>query len=313
MTVNLPNSLADHPSLVGIIRFPFASTTTYKMNIPIVMKDEKGDYYSGIQLVDMCSEIKSIDMVDSPFTISKSKITDFYPYTYYVLTDGECEPLIMQPQYLPSNPKLKGVFALSHQPVERYYVEGYKGDYTGRVHNITNTSQMMLPTATNEGLNFITSNANAILQDKKNTITSTVLGATSSLISGLASGNVVNTGLGVTNSVVSGYTAIKSANARMQDLTLTPSSISSYGTPSTRNAFDTNNVRVLKYTVRDNVKSRVEAFVDRYGYKYNNYGVVDIKSYKGFIKYVNPNLDGKIDNIHLNKIIEVLERGVYIE
>lgn len=313
MNVYLPNSLADHPSLVGIIRMPLASDITYKMEIPVVMKDSEGKYFSGSQIVDMCEQINSIEMTDSVFSIPKNKITDFYPYTYYVLTDGECEPLILKPQHMPNNARLKGIFALSHQPIERYYIEGYKGDFTGRTHNITNLSQMMLPTATNEGLNFITSNANAMVQDKKNNIINTVLGATTSLISGATSGNMVGGALGVTSSVASGLTNILSANARFQDVSLTPSSISSYGTPSTREAFGTNDVRVLKYTVTDVVKNRVEGFVKRYGYKYNNYASVDIKSYKGFIKYISPDVDGKIDNIHINKIIEVLERGVFIE
>lgn len=312
MTVNLPNSLADHPSLVGIVRLPMSSNITYKMNIPVVMKEDD-KYYSGIQIVDMCEQITSILFTDAPFTISKSKITDFYPYTYYVLTDGETEPLVMHPQYMPTNCYLKGKFALSHQPVERYYIQGYKGDSDGRVYNITNVGQMMLPTATNEGVNFMNSNANAIVQNRRNIITNTVLGATTSLIGGVASGSVTSTLTGVASSVVSGVTSIQSANARLQDISLTPTSISSYGTPSTREAFGNNEVRVLKYTVKDNVKNKIENFVKRYGYKFNNYDTVDLKAYKGYIKFISPNVDSRIDNIHLNKIIEILERGVYIE
>ena len=301
----LPDSLSDHPSLVGIVRLPFSSGNTYLMNIPVVMKDEKGDYYSGIQVVEMNSTINQVPITDAPFTISKSKVTDFYPYTYYVLTDGECDPLIMHPQYMPTSCYLKGKFALSHNPVERYYIQGYKGDNDGRVYNITNVSQMMLPTATNEGINFLNSNANATVQNKKNTIVNTVLGATSALVSG-------NVGMAI-GGVMGGISSIQSANARLQDISLTPNSISSYGTPSTRKAFNNNEVRVLKYTVKDNVKNKILSFVDRYGNKFNNYDTIDIKSYKGYIKFIQPNLDSKIDNIHLNKIIEILERGVFIE
>ena len=303
--VKLPDSLADHPSLVGIVRMPFSTGTTYLMNVPVVMKDEENNYYSGIQVVEMNETINQVQFTDAPFTISKNKITDFYPYTYYVLTDGECEPLIMLPQHMPTNCYLKGKFALSHQPVERYYIQGYKGDSDGRIYNITNTSQMMLPTGTNEGINFLNSNANATLQNKKNTVLNTVLGATSSLISG-------NIGMAI-GGTIGGITAIQSANARLQDTMLTPSSISSYGTPSTRNAFGNNEVRVLKYSVKDNVKNKVNSFVERYGNKFNNYDTIDIKSYKGYIKFIQPNIDSKIDNMHINKIIEILERGVYIE
>ena len=240
--VKLPQSLADHPSLVGIVRMPFSTGITYKMNIPVVMKDDNEEYYSGVQIVDMNETIQQVQFTDAPFNISKSKVTDFYPYTYYVLTDGETEPLIMKPQYMPSSCLLKGKFALSHNPIERYYIQGYKGDNDGRVYNITNTSQMMIPTATNEGINFMTSNANATLQNKKNTVVNTILGSASALVSG-------NVGLAM-GGVMGGITSIQSANARLQDVALTPSSISSYGTPSTRNAFGNNDVRVLKYTVK---------------------------------------------------------------
>ena len=303
--VKLPDSLADHPSLVGIVRMPFSTGKTYLMNIPVVMKDEKGDYYSGIQIVEMNETINQVEFTDAPFTISKSKITDFYPYTYYVLTDGETEPLIMLPQHMPTNCYLKGKFALSHNPVERYYIQGYKGDSDGRIYNITNVSQMMLPTGTNEGINFLTSNANAIVQNRKNSVIGSVLGATSSLATGNIGGAITGT--------INGLMSIQSANARLQDIALTPNSISSYGTPSTRNAFGNNEVRVLKFSVKDNVKNKINAFVDRYGNKFNNYDTIDLKNYKGYIKFIQPNIDSKIDNTHIKKIIEILERGVYIE
>ena len=94
---------------------------------------------------------------------------------------------------------------------------------------------------------------------------------------------------------------------------LTPSTIASFGTPSTRKAFGTDNVRLLRYTVKDNVKQKINNFVARYGNKYNNYATINLRSYKGYIKFISPNLDSKIDNIYLNKIQEIFERGVYIE
>lgn len=303
--VFLPNSLADHPSLVGIVRMPLASGTTYKLNIPFITKNEDEQYCSGVQIVDMYDNITQVEMTDAPFTISKSSITDFYPYTYYVLTDGESEPLVMYPQYMPTKCKLKGKFALSHSPVERYYIEGYKGDFTGNVYNITNTSQMMLPTATNEGINFLTSNASSTVQERKTTIFNSVL----SSVTALASGNI---GQGISNGI-SGIQSIQNANARMNDITLTPSSINSFGSPSTRNAFNNNKVRVLKFTIEDRYKIKIKNFVKRFGYKYNSYDTVDIKNYKGYIKFNMPNVDGKIDNMYLDKIIEILERGVYID
>ena len=314
----LPKTLADHPSLVGIIRLPFCSVSEELTGISLpIYKDNKWQMVT--QFVDMATEINQVTIEDASFTINKSKITDFYPYTYYVLTDGECEPLIMQPQYMPTECKLMGRFALSHQPIERYFIKGYKGDNNGSVYNITNLNQMMLPTATNEGTNYMSANANTIMQNRKSALTSNVLSAISNVgasVGALATGNVtasVGIGLsGIANSI-NGLNQIKNMDARNKDTMLTPNSIASFGTPSSRLAFDTNKVRVLKYSVSSNVKNKVNNFVNRYGNKFNNYDIIDLKSYKGYIKMVSPDIDGNIDNMYLSKIISILERGVFIE
>lgn len=308
--VVLPSTLSDHPSLVGIVRFPKCSYETQEVPVPLVIKDTEGKFLSLRQMVDMATTITGAEKTSSPIAIPKRKITDFYPYTYYVLTDGEGDPVIMQPQYMPSSLTIKGKFALSHQPVERYYPVGYKGDNDGSVFNITNLNQMMLPTATNEGISYMNANANTIMQNRQNNTLSTQLGVASGIVSSLI--NPLNI-FSATQSVTNGLNAIKETDARNKDTMLTPSTISSFGTPSTRNAFGTDNVRLLRYSVKDNVKQKVNNFIDRYGNKYNNYATINLKSYKGYIKFISPDIDSKIDNVYINKLKEIFERGLYIE
>lgn len=308
--VVMPKTLSDHPSLVGIVRFPKCSYTTDEVPVPLVIKDTEGKFLALRQVVDMATSITGQEKTSSPVGIPKGSITDFYPYTYYVLTDGEGDPVIMQPQYMPSSLTIKGKFALSHQPVERYYPVGYKGDQDGTIYNITNLNQMMLPTATNEGINYMNANANTIMQNRKSQVTGNVLNGVGALVSAIA--NPMTIGYGV-SSVVSGINSIKETDARNKDSMLTPSTISSFGTPSTRQAFGTDNVRLIRYTIKDNVKQKINNFISRYGNKYNNYATINLKTYKGYIKFISPDIDGKIDNIYINKIKEILERGVYIE
>lgn len=309
--VNLPKTLSDHQSLVGIVRFPKCTYTTNEVGIPIIIKDNQG-FMSLIQNVDMANTITGADKTSGAIVIPKSSITDFFPYTYYVLTDGECEPLIMHPQYMPSSAVVKAKYALSHQPIERYYVQGYKGDNEGRVYNITNLNQMMLPTATNEGINYMNANANTISQNRRNQVTGNVLNAVNVVGSAIATGGMSLVGGGV-SSVISGIGAIKETDARNKDSMLTPSTISSFGTPSTRQAFNTDSVKLIRFTVKDNVKNKIINFTERYGNKFNNYATIDLKTYKGYLKMISPDLDTKIDNMYVNKIISILERGVYIE
>lgn len=308
---SLPYTLSDHPSLVGIIRLPFCNVVESDTEIKLpIYKD--GSWSMMSQKVKMATKITKITTSDSEFIVNKNSVTDFYPYTYYVLTDGECEPLILKPQYMPNVCSISGNYSLSNQPVERYFIKGYKGDNTGNIYNITNLNQMLLPTATNEGTNFLNANANTIMQNRKNTITNNTLGLISSTIGSLATGNPFS----IASTVGGGISAInqvKSIDARNKDLLLTPNSISSFGTPSTRESFNNNQVRVLKYTVSDNIKNKINNFVSRYGNKYNNYANISLNTYKGYIKMVAPKLEGDIDNKHLNKIREILERGVYCE
>lgn len=312
MALNLPSSLSDHPSLVGIIRFP---TCTYEYNqvtIPMITKNAENKWESVQQTVFMATTITGGSKESSSFTVPKASITDFFPYTYYVLTDNETEPLIMFPQYLPSSFTVKGKFALSNQPIERYYPSSYKGDTTGNIYNITNTNQMMLPTATNEGINYMNANSNTMAQSRKTQITGNVLNAVNVGASAIMTGGLSLVGGGVT-SVISGITEIQNTNARNKDLMLTPSTISSFGTPSSRKAFGNDSVRVIKYTVSDNIKTKVNNYVARYGNKYNSYADINLKTYKGFLKVIAPKVSSKIDNVFLNQIKSILERGVFIE
>ena len=316
--VVIPNVLSDHPSLLGVVRMPKCTYKTNEANIPIL--SQVGEKWVGYtQPLPLAEWIKAGTSESKTYTVSKTKTSDFYPYTYYVLTDGECEPLIMQPQYLPSSFTIKGKYALSHQPIERYYPSSYKGSTDGTVYNITNTNQMMLPTGTNEGLQYLTANASSMMQQKRNQQTAVISSAVSSTVgiaTAVATGNVIggiSSGLSGASGIANGINAIKTTNARNKDLLATPSSISNWGSPSTRYAFNTDNVRLLKYSVRTVVKNKVDNFVKRYGNKYNSYATIDHKSYKGYVKFIAPDIDSGIDNYYIQQIKNILERGIYFE
>lgn len=325
---NIPLVLVDHPSLVGIVRFPSCTYSTQQIKIPFLMKTEiiieggNAEYITVDYLSDVAISIDRTTVSGSGGSVAKGEICDFFPYTYYVLTDGETTPLVMKAQELPSTIAVHGEYALSHQPIERFYVTGYKGDNTGRTYNITNSNQMMIPTASKEGMSYLASNGASSVLARNNAVTGNILSGISSavgIVAGVATGGAsmaLDGGqsiVGGYSGVVNGINQIKESDQRLASTLLTPSSISSYGTPSTRRAFNTNSVRVLKYTVTDLIKSKIRNYNLRFGNKYNNYGTIDLKTYKGYIKYIIPNIDSKIDNIFINKIVEVLERGVYID
>ena len=300
--------LIDLPNLVGIIRMPYCSYTKSNLALPFIeIKDGKIiKNHVGVQYV--ANNITSLNISGEGVSVPKSEITDFFPYTYYVLTDGECEPLIIQPQYCGDSINIVGTFALSHQPIERYYPTYYKGSKNGHMYNITNTSVMMLPCGTNGGIEILQANVfNMEQQEKANKLNAIISSGMAGV--SLATGNVTGTILGMQGAFNSVYQNI----ARKKDIELTPSSIKSYGTPSTRKSFNLDSVRIVKYTIQEKYKERINKFVKRYGNKFNNFDTIDLKSYKGFIKFSSPDINSKIDNIYIDKIIEILERGVYVE
>lgn len=306
--------LANQPNLVGIIKMPNNGNVKTSVKIPILKMENNKIVKTEITCPNVCTHITSLNATGGSVTVSKNNITDFFPYTYYVLTDGESEPLIMQPQYLNSSITVKGKFALSHTPIERYYPNYYKGDVEGRLYNITNSSVMMLPTGTNGGLETLQANTHQIEQNKKSMYSNILMGVVAGGV-GLATGGIglALGGVAMATSLGSGINSIKENISRNKDIELTPSSIKSMGTPSSREEFNTNNVRIIKYTIQDKYKNRINNYIDRFGNKFNNYGTINLKTYKGYVKFISPNVDGKIDNQYINKIIQVLERGIKIE
>jgi hypothetical protein len=304
--------LNDHPNLVGIIRFPYCEYTQDTLYIPITQRQQDGTYLQFTLLVYRALSITSVPVASQGLSVTKNEVTDFFPYTYYVLSDGETQPLVLLPQYLEDSFFIRGTYSLSHQPVERYYPNNYKGDSSGVLYNITNTNQMMLPTATNEGMSYLNANANTMMQSRKSQITNAVIGGAATVVGAVLTDGV-SLAFGGLQNLGNGLTSIADGDARRKDIMTTPDTISSFGTPSTRNAFNTDCVRVIKYTVKDSVKEKIRGFIERYGNKFNNYDTIDLKSYQGFIKFVAPNIDSKIDNFFILKLRQILERGVYVE
>lgn len=308
---NFNKYLSNQPNLLGVIKMPKGNYSTTTMKLPIIEMVDNKIVTRKIDCPQVVTFIERSDKISTTYGVSKSNITDFFPYTYYILTDGETEPLILKPQYLPSSFSVKGRIAMGYTPVERYYPTSYKNSNDGTLYNITNTSVMMLPCASNGGLETLVANVNTIQQQKISTMTS-VLGSATLAIGGAITGNPLAIG-GAIVTGANGINSIRENIARNKEIELCPNSVKSVGTVNTRDSFYTNNVRLIKMSIKDNMKSRLLNFVERYGNKFNNYATIDLKTYKGYIKFNAPDIDTKIDNIYSNKIIAILERGIKIE
>lgn len=300
-------SFCNLPNLVGIIRLTSVTYDKVEMFVPYIkVSDGKMTRTGSVGMFahNITSSVKTGVGVDVP----KTSIFDFFPYTYYMITDFESEPLILYPQYLSNTLTVNGITIPSHTPIERYYPNYYKGSSDGKLYYIENNSISMLPVGTNGGIETIT-NSYASLKQEQNTM---VLNAISSVADGVVSLATGNVGSGISQ-ITGGINSVFDKLSRRKDLMLTPNTVKTLGTANTRQKLGTKSVHIIKYSIEEKYKNRIQNFIDRYGNKFNGYATIDIKNYKGFIKYNSPNLDTSIDNIYTNKIIQILERGVYIE
>ena len=167
-------SFCNLPNLIGIIRLTDVTYNKVEMFVPFLKVTDNRIMRTG-SVGLFAQNITSSTKTGTGVTVSKNKITDFYPYTYYMITDNECEPLILQPQYLSNTLSVNGVTIPSLTPIERYYPNYYKGSTDGKIYFIENNSISMLPVGTNGGIETIT-NSYASLKQEKNSM---ILGAIS--------------------------------------------------------------------------------------------------------------------------------------
>ena len=102
-----------------------------------------------------------------------------YPFTYYIITDYINPPLLIKPQLVNTNDNRLRVKVtttpLSAESKYNLYVDGYKGDNTGNLEGMTNTTPLMLPVTSSIYSQFISSsmtsftqgNINAMLENDK--------------------------------------------------------------------------------------------------------------------------------------------------
>ena len=286
-------------------------------------KNRYGSINSGsctIKRIMSCSEIKeelsnSINLFewDTPFDLK----LQFYPYTYFIITDYMNEPLLIKPQlvYNTNNKLIVKIETTAISGRYRLYVENNKNDKTGKLEGITNNMTYQLPVSSSAYSQFYASSmssfntnvSNSLIENdmtlKQNTNTATLnakqsefnagLTAIASLLTGNLGGAVSNgismiqqqekldnllNNLNEQNKFKENE-IISSKNAKINDLLNTPNSIKTAGNDSVFNLMLNNRkIDVIKYTITPQYKKRINNYFKRYGYAFNDYAIPDIYS-----------------------------------
>ena len=286
-------------------------------------KNRYGSINSGactIKRVMSCSEItkelsNNINLfnLNSPYDLK----LQFYPFTYFIITDYMNEPLLIKPQlvYNTNNKLIVKIETTAISGRYRLYVENNKNDKTGKLEGITNNMTYQLPVSSTAYSQFYASSmssfnnniTNSLLENdmslRQNVNTATLntkqsefnagLSAIASLITGNLTG-VVSNGVSLIqqqeklDNLINNLNEqnkfkeneiISNKNAKINDLLNTPNSIKTSGNDSIFNlTINNRKIDVIKYTITPQYKKRINNYFKRYGYAFNDYAIPDIYS-----------------------------------
>ena len=282
-----------------------------------------GDINKGtcvIKRIMSCSEIQeelsnNINLFDlnSSFDLK----LQFYPFTYYIITDYMNEPLLIKPQlvYNTNNKLIVKIETTAISGRYRLYVENNKNDMNGKLEGINNNITYQLPVTSTAYSQFYATSmssfnnniSNSLIENdmtlRQNVNTATLntkqteFNAGLTTIASLLSGNltgVVSNGVSLIqqqeklDNLINNLNEqnkfkeneiISSKNAKINDLLNTPNSIKTSGNDSIFNlTINNRKIDVIKYTITPQYKKRINNYFKRYGYAFNDYAIPDIYS-----------------------------------
>ena len=282
-----------------------------------------GDINNGtctIKRIMSCSEIQeelsnNINLFD--LNNSFDLKLQFYPFTYYIITDYMNEPLLIKPQlvYNTDNKLIVKIETTAISGRYRLYVENNKNDMNGKLEGINNNITYQLPVTSTAYSQFYATSmssfnnnvTNSLLENdmslRQNVNTATLntkqtefnagLTGIASLLSGNLTG-VVSSGVSLIqqqeklDNLINNLNEqnkfkeneiISSKNAKINDLLNTPNSIKTSGNDSIFNlTINNRKIDVVKYTITPQYKKRINNYFKRYGYAFNDYAIPDIYS-----------------------------------
>jgi hypothetical protein len=239
-----------------------------------------------------------------------------HPFCYSLLTDYQTEPLVLKHEYLEPSVLGQNIIevsvsqGLSHNPKSKYFISsGYKGDFSGRIINMTNGTVNDLPLKTNEYYNYM-------LSHKAQIVTGMAINAVQA---GAAIGVGIATGglslIGTAGIAGNSIASIGQELAKQHDLKNIPDSVRNMGNNIQFDLADhTTCVRVIRYGVAEKIKKLLGDYFAKFGYKCSEVKVPALRSryYYNYIKTIGCNIDGDMDNNDLAKIKGIYDRGITV-
>ena len=244
-----------------------------------------------------------------------------YPYTFFMYTDGVCEPLIVYPQFVPSDSSYKLTIRqyLNMNGIYQLSLNGYRGDYVGMFHGVQ-CQGIPIPTAQSTYVDWRIANKN---QRFVNYATQTV-NAIGSTISGAMTGGVVGGLIGL----ASGSGGIISSIAQEKDMQNQPNAIINQnadfafqmqfnmtGDESSSSVNGGLGLRQIHYRYREEDMERIGLMFHKYGTKQNKAMIkpsTTSRKYFNYIKATDCIFTGAIPKFAQEQIKEIMAQGTTI-
>lgn len=244
-------------------------------------------------------------------TFSEPKL-NYFPYTFYKLTDHKGNAQTIKPEYCPS-PAVNRLAGFGTPIKQRFWVTNYQGGINTDDLSIVNNTNSSLPVSNDAYGSYLMGNANQDASIAMNGWLSIIGSGLNSGVSGAASGNALSLALTPVNMLNSGFQRMSSINAKRQDIRNQPPSIvGGSGNPSFEIQDNNDGVWIEKWTVNDTQANILSDFFNRYGYQINRVKVPNFKGRNGFnfVKTTDCIVTGGIPMEDLVQIKQMFNNGV---
>lgn len=237
-----------------------------------------------------------------------------HPYSYLTLDCDQTEPLTIQPQYL-DNLETNILFnqAIGINPINRFYVEGYKGD-TGNDTTLINNTQNDLTVASDKLIDYLAQNkASATTGLAVNTGIDVGVTAIRTIV-----GVVGKNPFAISNAISDVASIAKNiANENYKRHDLSQGSLNFKAKGNNIYAYiqqykDNAGIKVRTYSIAEQFKIFAYNYFYHFGYLTNDFKLPDIKSryYFNYIQIPDINIKTKIDNEYIQKLKSIYNNGI---
>lgn len=244
-------------------------------------------------------------------TFSEPKL-NYYPYTYYRLTNHKGSAANFKPEYV-SSPTVGYTTGFGSPVKIRYYLTNYQGGINDKDQSVITNVNTNIPVLNDQYGAYL---MNSKSQNDVSIANSALGGIGQGVIAGAMAGGVTG-GIvgGIAGTALSTLQQVNMINAKKQDIQGKPPTITGNSGNGNFDYYDAEDgVWLEKWTINDQHAAVLSDYFNRYGYRINRVKVPNFKGRENFnfIKTVDAMITGGVPMEDIDQIKEMFNKGVTI-